>query len=110
MASKRKADEGGGAAADPPKMARAGTAVACVAIDFGTRGTGIALAFLDRPDKITTKQPGGNNHDEKALTCVLLDDAGAFRMFGVQARDHFMNAPNRACSTSPVRCDVTRIQ
>ena len=89
MASKRKSD---GAGPSNAKEKRAEAELAVIGIDFGTRGTGYAYAFTDKPETVVPKQPGGHHDDQKALTCVLLDEAGHFKAFGVEAQRVFADA------------------
>jgi hypothetical protein len=93
MAPKRKAEPAGPSA---PKQARSNEELLVVSIDFGTRGTGYAYAFVDRPEQVVPKQPGGANDDQKALTCVLLDKDGGLLAFGDRARRDYAEAEDGA--------------
>lgn len=41
---------------------------------------------------MVSKQPGGVNDDQKALTCVLLDERGRMVAFGEKARRDYAEA------------------
>jgi len=92
------AGEGGaGAAAELPPSA---SCDAIVAIDFGTHGTGFAVAYptreaLEDPvaagaDVIVFKPGEGAGHSDKQLTALLLNPHdNALIRFGLRARKHF---------------------
>ena len=93
MAPKRKAEHAG---PSDTKQARGAEELVVVGIDFGTRGTGYAYSFVDQPDLVVPKQPGGSHDDQKALTCVLLDDQGRFVSAGHRALRDFAEAEDGA--------------
>ena len=77
----------------------------CIAIDFGTAGTGLAYASIPaavagkrRPPpvladvKVINKWPTQVLHGEKTKTSLLLDDTGAFKAFGDEAENKMYGA------------------